>query len=109
MVMNIAQRIREIATLRAQGMTTGQVQQLAVAEATTMGLLGAIVGILLGAFVTWVLVGLNRTADFDPVFTFSPQAALVVLLLGGLSAALAAFYPATLAARINPIEALRHE
>lgn len=109
MVMNISQRIREIATLRALGMTRGQVQQLAVAEAVTMGLLGAVVGIGLGAFVTWVLVALNRTADFDPLFTFSPLAGLLVLALGGLSAGLAAFYPAGVAARINPIEALRHE
>ncbi len=109
MIMNIAQRTREIGVLRAQGMTTGQVQRLSVGEAVAMGVLGGLLGIALGVLLTAVLIGLNRTPEFDPEFAFSPLVALAALLLGALSAALAAFYPAGLAARLNLVEALRHE
>ena len=107
MVVSVAQRSREIAILRAGGLTGGQVQRLFVMEAGILGALGSLFGILLGAFLTWVLVDLARTGDFDPQFAFSAPGALLVLAVGTGSAALAAFYPARAAGATNIVKALR--
>lgn len=109
MTMSIALRARQIAILRADGMTRGSIQRLAMAEGAVMGFLGALLGIALGAFVTWIVVDLNRSADFEPQFTFSWPTELMILGVGIVVAALAAFYPAALAARTNIVAALRQE
>ncbi|MSQ15895.1 MAG: ABC transporter permease [Dehalococcoidia bacterium] len=108
MMMNISQRSREIGILRAQGMTKGQVQRLTIGEAVIMGFIGGMLGIIIGAFLSWVLVDLNRTADFDPRFTFSIPVAIIVLTLSVVSCVIAAFYPAGVAAQTKILEVLRH-
>jgi ABC-type antimicrobial peptide transport system permease subunit len=107
MVVSVAQRSREIAILRAGGVTRGQVQGLFVIEASILGALGSLFGIFLGAFLTWVLVDLARSGDFDPQFAFSAPVALLVLALGTGSAAMAAFYPARAAGATNVVNARR--
>jgi putative ABC transport system permease protein len=109
MIMNIAQRAPEIAVLRSEGMTQTEIQRLSVAEAALMGLLGALLGLGLGTLITRIVVDVNRTPDFDPPFTFSLPYAGLVLLFGTCSAAVAAFYPAGKAARMNIVDALRHQ
>ncbi|MEK7214974.1 MAG: FtsX-like permease family protein, partial [Chloroflexota bacterium] len=108
MVMNIGLRLREIGLLRAAGMSTGQVQGLFVVEATIIGFQGSFLGVVLGALVTWVLVSVARTPDFEPQFTFSFPFAVAVVGLGIAGAVLAAVYPARSAASTNIIEAVRH-
>ena len=109
MMMNITQRMREIGILRAEGMTQGQVQVLTMAEAAILGFIGGVMGIAAGAFLTWVMIELSRTPEFDPQVSFSPVVALLSLALGILGAIVAALYPARRAARINIVAAVQHE
>ena len=107
MMLNIAQRAREIGLLRAVGMARRQVRSLAIAEAAIMGFLGAILGVALGAFITWVLVDLGRTADLDPRFSFSIPLALAVIVAGIGIAIVASLYPSSRAARTDILQTLR--
>jgi putative ABC transport system permease protein len=107
MLLAIVQRRREIGILRATGMTRGQVQRVFLVEGATLGLGGAVCGVILGALVTWVLVDISKTAQFDPHYVFSVPVALGVIALGTAMATVASFYPAGIAARASVVEALK--
>ncbi|MBU4224385.1 MAG: FtsX-like permease family protein, partial [Chloroflexi bacterium] len=98
---SIFERRREIGVLKAVGWRTGDVAWLFVIEGLLLGLLGGAVGALLGSAV---FLGLYRM--------LSPAFASVIVLgvaVPGLVGALAALYPAWVAARVLPAEAVRYE
>jgi ABC-type antimicrobial peptide transport system permease subunit len=100
----VRQRTREIGVRVALGARPGTVTGLFLRRAALLVSAGAVLGILLAVAATR-LVGdlLYGVAPTDPV---SFLAALAALAGAGL---LAAFLPARRAARLNPLEALRHE
>lgn len=107
MMMNLAQRAREIGILRAVGMGRAQVRGLAIAEAAIMGFLGGVLGVALGAYITAALVQLSRTADLDPRFVFSLPLAAAVIVAGVVVAMIASLYPAARAGRTDIVEIIR--
>ena len=116
MVMAIYERTREIGVLKAIGASPGDIRLLFMAEAALIGLLGGITGTIGG----WLLgVGLNEgilaylewqdvpvTGTFFVVTGWLVALALAFAAVVGL---LAGLYPAARAARLDPLEALRHE
>ena len=115
LVMAILERRREIGVLKALGASDSDVQQLFFVEAGVMGFLGGILGIGFG----WILsramtVGTNYylyRQNLNPIeLTAVPWwlalAALVIAVLVSLAAGL---YPASRAAKLNPVDALRYE
>jgi putative ABC transport system permease protein len=115
MVMAVYERTHEIGILKAIGASPGDVRLLFVAEAALIGLLGGIVGVIGG----WLLgLGLNEAflIYFDYMDVpmrgtfFLVTGWLVALALGfaTLVGLLAGLYPAARAARLDPLEALRH-
>jgi ABC-type antimicrobial peptide transport system permease subunit len=116
MVMSIYERTREIGVLKAIGASPGDIRLLFVAEAALIGLLGGIMGTIGG----WLLgLGLNegilaylQWRDVPVTGTFFVVTGWLVLLALAFAAVvglLAGLYPAARAARLDPIEALRHE
>ncbi|MBN1658548.1 MAG: FtsX-like permease family protein [Anaerolineae bacterium] len=124
-VINVAERRREIGLLRAVGATQRQVRQAIVAEAAVVGLLAAVVAGALGLLMllTWGAVVLpNGTesvgvrADPETVrLTVGAglgdwaAAAAVALAFGPLVAGLAAYVPARRAAAADVVAATRSE
>jgi putative ABC transport system permease protein len=115
LVMAILERRREIGVLKALGAADSDVQQLFFFEAGVMGFLGGVLGVLLG----WILgraltFGTNiylQRQNLNPIELSSVPwwlvlAALVFAVLVSLAAGL---YPASRAAKLNPVEALRYE
>lgn len=95
------ERRREIGVLKAVGWRTGTVARLFVAEGLLVGLIGGAAGALLGGMA---FVSLYRS--LPPVLS---PALVVGLAAPALEGALAALYPARVAARTPPAESVRHE
>ena len=115
LVMAILERRREIGVLKALGAANRDVRQLFFAEAGVMGLVGGVFGVILGwaigrtiQFGTMVYMkrqGLNSPNIWSVPWWLVLSAigfAVVVSLLSGI-------YPASRAARLDPVEALRYE
>jgi putative ABC transport system permease protein len=115
LVMAILERRREIGILKALGATDLDVGSLFFAEAGVMGLLGGFFGValgwLIGQALTWgTTIYLHRQNLPGVKISYVPWwlalgaigFAIVVSLVAGL-------YPASRAARLNPVEALRYE
>ncbi len=104
LAMNVLERVRELALLRATGLTRRQAWRLVVLEAAILGVVGALLGAGAGLAAGAALVGLagGGGAPFDP-----PWAVAGAALIGGVVlAVLAALYPAHLAARVKIVPAL---
>ncbi len=115
LVMAILERRREIGVLKALGAADRDVKQLFFVEAGVMGLLGGTLGVgfgwLIGRAVTWGTNIYLRRQNLPPAHVFSVPWWLV---LGAIAFAIivslaAGLYPASRAARLNPVEALRYE
>jgi putative ABC transport system permease protein len=115
LVMAILERRREIGIMKAIGASDGDVKGLFFAEAGVMGVFGGLVGVALGWAIGRVInLGTNvylKRQHFPPEqIWFVPwwlvlgaiAFAIVVSLLSGL-------YPASRAARLDPVQALRYE
>ena len=115
LVMAILERRREIGIMKAIGASDGDVKGLFFAEAGVMGVFGGFVGVALGWAIGRVInLGTNvylKRQHFPPEqIWFVPWwlvlgaigFAIVVSLLSGL-------YPASRAARLDPVQALRYE
>jgi putative ABC transport system permease protein len=108
--ITIAQRTRELATLRTLGATRRQVLRSVLAEALVIGALAAIVGLFLGLALAKGLnsVFVSLGIDLPQASTiFATRTVLVSLLVGIGVTVLAALRPAVRATRVPPIAAVR--
>jgi len=104
LAMNVLERVRELAVLRAMGLTRRQAWRLVVLEAAILGLVGALLGALAGLATGAVLIQL---AGGSGVPYQAPWAAAAAALGGGIVlAVLAALYPARMASRVEIVGAL---
>jgi putative ABC transport system permease protein len=115
LVMAILERRREIGVLKALGASDKDVQRLFFAEAGVMGLLGGILGVGLGWGIGRLIqLGTNyylRQQQIPPENIWSVPIWLIASAIAfALVVSLAAgIYPASRAARLDPVEALRYE
>lgn len=113
MLMAVYERIREIGTLAAIGTPPGKILALYVGEGLLLGLVGAAVGVAISVVAVAVLNAHPPTFPFGrQEITLAPtlslgEIAMVMALVVGV-AVLASLQPAWRAARMDPIEALRH-
>jgi putative ABC transport system permease protein len=115
LVMAILERRREIGVLKALGAADRDVRQLFFAEAGVMGLAGGVFGVLLGwaigrAIQFATMIYLKRQGMNPPNIWSVPW----WLVLGAIGFAIvvslaSGIYPASRAARLDPVEALRYE
>jgi len=106
----LMQRRREYVTLRAQGLSSGEIRRLVLSESGISAALGAALGLLVGIGMASQFVLVLR-----PIFTLPPPlevpaselAVLVALVLG--ATALSSAVAAVLLGRLKPTELLRDE
>lgn len=114
MIMSVYERVREIGTLAAMGTQPGRIMALFVAEGFCLGLVSALAGAAAGLAVLWILniTGVDIAFGRGQIFTLAPtveplevvSACLIVLSVSTL----ASLQPAAKAAKLDPVEALRH-
>ena len=115
LVMAILERRREIGVLKALGAADSDVQQLFFVEAGVMGFCGGVLGVgfgwLLGRAISFGTNVYLKRQSLNPIDISSVPWWLVLLALvfALLVSLLAGLYPASRAARLNPIDALRYE
>jgi len=115
MVTSILERTREIGVMKAIGASERDIRWIFFSEAATIGFVGGTLGLLLG----W---GVTRIANAVANHYLRPQGVSEVelfhmplwIILGALAFAvgvslLAGLYPASRAARVDPVQALRHD
>ena len=105
--IGVSERVREIAILRAHGMTVGQVQAMVVAEAAIMGAIGGVLAIVTGLAVAFALVTGGASADLGAGLRLPWALLIAVVLLGTGVAALAGLYPARVAASLSIVRHLK--
>jgi ABC-type lipoprotein export system ATPase subunit/ABC-type lipoprotein release transport system permease subunit len=116
MMMAIYERTREIGVLKALGASPGEIRSLFTTEAAMIGLIGGVFGLifgtLLGRLVDWIAhrylinEGVTGVGQLSVV---PPWLAIGALIFAALIGLLAGLYPAARAARLDPVQALRHE
>ncbi len=108
--ITIAQRTRELATLRTLGATRRQVLRSVLLEALVIGLLAALVGLFLGLALAKGLNSLFVSVGIDlpqASTVFATRTIVVSLLAGVAITMLASLRPAIRATRVPPIAAVR--
>jgi lipoprotein-releasing system permease protein len=116
LTMVVADKTREIGILKAMGMTSASVRRVFFAQGLVIGLVGTLLGVLLGIAASLAL-GKYQFIKLDPETYFIdhlPVATegldiLLTIVASVVIAAIATLYPARQAARLYPIEAIRHE
>jgi len=105
------ERGRELATLRALGLTPGGLWRLTLTESVLMGLIAGLLSMPTGALLAWLLIHVINLRSFGWTIQLqgSAQVFLEALLLGVVAALLAAVYPALRQSRLSVAEGLRGE
>jgi putative ABC transport system permease protein len=104
MLVSVTERVREIGLRKALGATPQAIRRQFLVEASTLGLIGGLLGVGVGLTGAVVLPHLVS----DPV-AISPAAALGAIVVAVAIGVGFGVYPATRAARLAPIDALRSE
>ena len=109
MYMSVSERTREIGVLKSIGARKRDIKKIFSTESFLIGLLSGIVGIALSLLFGGLLtIILNVTLGFAPIayewwfFAVALGIAIIISVLAGL-------YPASKAAKLDPVESLRHE
>lgn len=111
MLMSVTERFREIGTMKCLGAPDGLVVKLFLLESSFLGVIGAAAGIVLGVLVA-LLGAMLQFGGFGISYFPRLEAGQVLagsIVVGVLLAVLGAVYPAAVAARMNPVDALRVE
>lgn len=104
MIVSVTERTREIGIMKAIGARKRDIVQLFLFESLILGVIGATVGVLVGLGFGYLAVSVAGWPMSYPL-NWIGIAVLVGIVVGIVSG----IYPAWRAAKVDPIEALRHE
>ena len=117
-IMVIFERMREIGTMNAMGMSGKDLVRLFFTEAFIISVMGSLIGVILGILLTQILgtVGIRfgeamEGVDFEISTILYPKlnfkSTVVVFFYSVIVASVTAVFPARKASRIEPVDALR--
>jgi len=110
MLVAVAERTREIGLRKSLGARNADIRRQFLFEAVALTVAGGVIGVALGATLAALIAFiLRRTVASGWSFTFPLEAALLGVAIAAFVGLVFGLYPARLAARKSPIEALRFE
>jgi putative ABC transport system permease protein len=104
MLVSVTERTREIGTRLAIGALESEVMMQFLVEAVVLSSFGGIIGIILALSSSYMLAGLLRVP-----FVINWSIVILAFLFSAAVGVIFGYFPALKAARLDPIEALRHE
>jgi putative ABC transport system permease protein len=104
MLVSVTERTREIGIRLAVGALERDVLTQFLVESVVLSSLGGVIGIALALAASWVMA-----SAMGIPFVTNPAIIVVALLFSGAVGVIFGYFPARKAARLDPIEALRHE
>lgn len=107
----ILERTRELALLRAGGLSARELRTMLVLESALLGASSTAIGLIMGYALSWILIHVINRQSFGWTIDFHTPVALIAASLAAtfLASALAGLAPARLAARIDIAAALKSE
>jgi ABC-type lipoprotein release transport system permease subunit len=119
LIMSVFERTREIGILSAIGMKGRRIMAMFMAETTLLATGGILMGLVLGVLVVYIFskngfyignMGITGFLMSDTIYTkLNVDDAVNLTLMAFIITLLAGLYPALLASRMEPVEALRAE
>ncbi|HET8732618.1 MAG TPA: FtsX-like permease family protein, partial [Anaeromyxobacteraceae bacterium] len=108
--VSVIQKSREIGILRATGTSRGAVQRIFLLEGAIVGGVGSVLGSLVGSAMALLFANLARAPTGDPLFPvdLTPGLYLAAAAVALVTGTLAAWFPASRAARLEPAEVIRY-
>jgi putative ABC transport system permease protein len=107
---SVAQRSREIGTLRALGFTRFSILIAFLSESVALALVGGVVGAalsLITSFLKFSTMNFNTWQEITFSFEASPGVLVFSVVAGGLMGVVGGFFPAVRAAYTSPVDAMR--
>jgi lipoprotein-releasing system permease protein len=116
LTMVVADKTREIGILRAMGLTPAAIARIFLLQGAVIGIVGTVLGLVLGVGIA-LLVDRSGMIRIDPAVYFIDRlpvqivwSDVVIITVASIAVAvLATVWPSLTAARLTPVEAIRHE
>jgi lipoprotein-releasing system permease protein len=116
LIMVVADKTREIGILRSMGMTAGRILRVFILQGLIIGVAGTTLGLVGGLGLSWAIDYFGLISLPGDVYiisripiTLSVSDVALIALLSVLISFAATIYPSRQAARLMPVEAIRHE
>ena len=106
MIMSVMERKKEIGILKAIGATQSFIIRQIIVESALLSIIGGLLGLLLGQVASWSIGYFSQGLAFAQT---TPRLMINALLFSLSLGIIGGLYPAIMAARLDPIEALRYE
>jgi putative ABC transport system permease protein len=115
MTVTLLERTAEIGIMRTIGASSGDIVILFAAEATIVGFLGGVVGILFGVGIGEIsngllsLVASNFGGESVRIFRYPLTFLVFIATFSAVVGFMTGMFPARRAAKINPLDAIRYK